>query len=334
MAILGLTNIRSLNLTMRKCVCFLRKRLSQALVCRSAPSPLIRFLSQSTQTAVDAYWKEYTVKSKRFRSAIRSKRHLQWRFEQYPLFREFMQMYGEHDNEIILDYGCGPGNDVVGFLLYTNARRVIGIDVSEKALNLASHRLGLHKIDPERVELIRSSDSIATIPLDDNAVDYIHCGGVLHHTSHHVSILREFYRVLKPGGWARVMVYNRNSVWFHLYVAYVKMIVKNAFEGLDTETAFSKTTDGEGCPIARAYRPESFTNMSDCLGFQSQFVGGYLSVLELRCLKRYRSIALEDQRLPQEHKEFLKNLTTETNGYPIYEGKHAGKGGVYTLYKA
>lgn len=244
-----------------------------------------------------------------------------------------MHMYGEHDNELILDYGCGPGNDVVGFLLYTNARRVIGIDVSEKALSLASHRLGLHKIDPERVELIRSSDSIATIPLDDNAVDYIHCGGVLHHTSHPVSILREFYRVLKPGCCARVMVYNRNSVWFHLYVGYVKMIVESVFKGLDTEMAFSKTTDGEGCPIARVYTPESFTNMSDSLGFQSHFAGGYLSLLELRCLKRYRPTALEDRRLPDDHKEFLKHLTAEGNGYPIYKGKHAGEGGVYTLYK-
>jgi hypothetical protein len=28
-----------------------------------------------------------------------------------------------------LDYGCGPGNDVVGFLLHTNAKQVIGMDV-------------------------------------------------------------------------------------------------------------------------------------------------------------------------------------------------------------
>jgi len=244
-----------------------------------------------------------------------------------------MELYGKHDDEIILDYGCGPGDDVVGFLLYTNAKRVIGIDVSEKALRLARQRLELHKIDPERVELIRSWDSMVTTPLDDNAVDYIQCGGVLHHTSDPVAILREFYRVLRPGRWACVMAYNRNSLWFHLYTAYIKVVVENAFPGLDIEDAFAKNTDGEDCPIARAYLPQAFMDLSDSVGFKSEFVGGYLSLHELRCLQEYGLSALGDPRLAEEHKEFLRNLTADENGYPTYKGKHAGIGGVYRLYK-
>ena len=34
-------------------------------------------------------------------------------------------------------------------------------------------------------------------------------------------ILCEFHRVLKPGGYGRLMVYNYNSIWLHLYVAYM-----------------------------------------------------------------------------------------------------------------
>ena len=47
-------------------------------------------------------------------------------FDDYPLFREFAHPWGDHDGEVVLDYGCGPGNDVTGFLLHTKAKRVIG----------------------------------------------------------------------------------------------------------------------------------------------------------------------------------------------------------------
>ena len=50
------------------------------------------------------------------------------------------------------------------------------------------------------------------------------------------------------------MVYNRDSVWRHLYVAYERMILERTpFAGLDVDEAFTRTTDGAECPIARCY---------------------------------------------------------------------------------
>ena len=34
-------------------------------------------------------------------------------------------------------------------------------------------------------------------------------------------VLREFHRILRPGGFARLMVYNYDSIWLHLYVAFI-----------------------------------------------------------------------------------------------------------------
>src|ERR1044071_4313414 len=104
---------------------------------------------------VDRYWADFTVFAKPFDSVEESLENLEWRFEQYPLFREFMELYGDHAADVVLDYGCGPGNDVVGFLVHGRARKVIGFDVSSKALALASSRVELHRIDPCRVELGR-----------------------------------------------------------------------------------------------------------------------------------------------------------------------------------
>ena len=74
-------------------------------------------------TAVDSYWSHHTVNSTPFDSAQASADYLEWRFSVYPLYREFMDLWGNHDDEVVLDYGCGPGNDVTGFLLYTMPRR-------------------------------------------------------------------------------------------------------------------------------------------------------------------------------------------------------------------
>ena len=245
-----------------------------------------------------------------------------------------MELWGEHDGHVILDYGCGPGNDLAGFLAHTGAAKVIGIDISEKALELARSRLALHGVMPERVELIQINDSRPGIPLADASVDFIYCEGVLHHTSNPEEILRDFHRVLKPSGVADIMVYNRNSLWPHLYTAYVKMVRDNAFPGLTLDEAFQRNTDGMHCPISRCYAPDAFLSMATRAGFRGEYRGGYLSKQELAMLAEYGDEALQDERLASIHREFLAALTRDENGYPMYEGKPAGIGGVYWLRRS
>lgn len=294
----------------------------------------IKTLSQTSSTPVDSYWGEHTVNPKRFKSPYQSLNNLKWRFKVYPLFRELMELYGEHDKEVIVDYGCGPGNDLVGFAVYTNAEKVIGIDVSEKALNFAKQRLELHRVSPERIELINISDSGSSIPLEDNSIDYVYCEGVLQHTSNPDAIIKEFFRILKPSSQACVMVYNYESVWLHLYTAYQRMVLENTFPGSDLLDAFSKNTDGVACPLSRCYKPLEFINVCSAHGFRAEYLGGYLSDIELKTLKKYRTRSLQDERLPEEHKSFIKNLSFDERGFPMYQGKYAGIGGVYKLYKS
>jgi len=302
---------------------------------RALTQSLLRLLRKTPadQGSVDAYWNRHTVNSTPFKSAQESSAYLEWRFGEYPLFREFMGLYGDHDGETVLDYGCGPGNDLVGFLTCSRAAKVIGVDVSEKALNLARERLALHEIDPSRFALIRKTDADSRVPLDPASVDYLYCEGVLHHPTDPGAILREFARVLKSGGASVIMVYNKDSVWRHLYTAYMKVIVENAFPGLSLDDAFARNTDGEECPISRSYRSGEFASMCRGAGFEVEYRGGYLSKWELRVLAEQGAAALADPRLPQEQREFLKGLTADEMGYPLYGGKHAGIGGVYALRK-
>jgi SAM-dependent methyltransferase len=290
--------------------------------------------SVARPTQVEEYWSRHTVNSTPFEAEADSLRYLEWRFDRYPLFRELMDLWGSHDGETILDYGCGPGDDVTGFLLHTRAQRVLGVDVSDKALELTASRLALHGIAPERYALQRVSDAQSALPLDNDSIDYVHCGGVIQHTTAPELVLRELARVLHPGGRGRIMVYNRDSLYFHLYTAYQRRIVQGLFAGLTPDEAFARNTDGPDCPVSRAFRPAEFCDLATGTGFSVEYLGGYFADLELDLWRAARADAIEDPRLGDEHRDFLRRVEDDADGYPRFNGRYAGVGGVYAVRRA
>ena len=103
--------------------------------------------------------------------------HFEWRNSQYPGYIELMPVKN-YDNKVVLDYGCGPGNDLVGFSEFSNPKELIGADVSKPSLELAKKRLLLHRKD---VRLLHLEEKENKILLADNSIDLIHSSGVLHH---------------------------------------------------------------------------------------------------------------------------------------------------------
>lgn len=282
---------------------------------------------------VEEFWTKHTVlDNQKLRSAAQSRKCLERRNSLYPLFTELMKLYDGYDNKVILDYGCGPGHDLIGYLLYGNPQRVIGLDISLTALRIAQHRLWLHKIQPERATLIKTSDVSPLIPLAENHIDHIFCEGVLHHTSHPLDILREFRRVLKPFGTATIAVYNKNSLWVHLNIAYGQQVLEGKHKELSAYQLFEKEADS-GAPIARLYSPKQFLDLCQEAGFDATFSGGFLSTSELAAWDAYWVKAINDERLDMEHRVFLYELTWDGK-YPKYQGRYAGIGGVYWLRKS
>jgi ubiquinone/menaquinone biosynthesis C-methylase UbiE len=276
---------------------------------------------------VARYWTGHNVTAhRRFGSAAESLEYFHWRNDQYFNYIALMPVTGQH-GKAVLDFGCGPGNDIVGFGTYSAPARLIGIDVSTRSLAEARERLALHDI---ACELLLHAPESTVLPLDDGAVDYVHCSGVLHHTPDPSALLREFRRVLRPDGAARIMVYNYDSLWVHLYVAYQKQLVEQALPGLDLRAAFAKTTDGPDCPISRVFRPAEFIALAEAAGFSARFLGAAISMHEAALLpKRFDAIA--DPRLPAESRRFLAALTLDEHGLPMHEGHYAGVDGCYLL---
>ena len=73
-------------------------------------APEIVVKDESGGTSVDEYWNRHTLHTRPFVSARESERYLQSRNAKYPMFPELMDLYGDHAGEVLLDYGCGPGD--------------------------------------------------------------------------------------------------------------------------------------------------------------------------------------------------------------------------------
>jgi SAM-dependent methyltransferase len=99
--------------------------------------------------------------------------------------------------EIVLDLGSGGGIDVL-----LSARRVgptgkaYGLDMTDEMLALA--RENQRKAGVENVEFLKGE--IEAIPLLDNSVDVIISNCVINLSGDKDQVLREAFRVLRPGG--------------------------------------------------------------------------------------------------------------------------------------
>jgi ubiquinone/menaquinone biosynthesis C-methylase UbiE len=104
----------------------------------------------------------------------------------------------------VLDVGCGQGIDVCEFALA--GARVTGIDLTPRHIALAEEHAREAGIEAALIE-----GDCEQLPFDDASFDRVIANGVLHHTPNIAAALREMRRVLRSGGKATVVVYNRNS---------------------------------------------------------------------------------------------------------------------------
>lgn len=104
----------------------------------------------------------------------------------------------------LLEVGCGVGIDLVRFA--AGGAHVTGIDLSETALALARANFAQHGLSAELEQM--NGEAMA---FPDNQYDVVYAHGVLQYTIDPRRMLAEIYRVLRPGGQAILMVYNKYS---------------------------------------------------------------------------------------------------------------------------
>ncbi len=183
----------------------------------------------------------------------------------------------------VLEAGCGIGTDGVRFA--AAGAEYTGLDFSPTALALARHRFEMEGLPGRFV-----SGSVTQLPLRDQTFDLVFSHGVIHHVDDTKGAVREFSRVLKPGGTALIMVYHRRSLNHHVSIMVLRralvamlllprgaalvaritgepeevvaghkeLLAQHGFRYIRDRALFlNHNTDGPGNPLAKVYsRPE------------------------------------------------------------------------------
>lgn len=114
-------------------------------------------------------------------------------FSEYKIV-ELMRHENSQANLTILDFGCGDGNSSLFIRKHFLNSAIKGIDVSEKSIEEARKK----HIENAEFQAFNGTK----FPFQDEEFDVVFTSMVFHHIEHHLheSILKEIYRVLKPGG--------------------------------------------------------------------------------------------------------------------------------------
>jgi ubiquinone/menaquinone biosynthesis C-methylase UbiE len=188
---------------------------------------------------------------------------LQGRFEYAPWMPESLG-YDATAGLEVLDVGCGQGIDVYRYALA--GAKATGVDLTPRHVELAQAHLAAMGVDATVVQ----GDAEA-LPFEDESFDRVSSNGVLHHTPDMPAALREVWRVLRPGGEARIIVYNRNSFHYWLTQVFYEGVLRG---GLLKERSMSgvlsrgvEYSSIGARPLVRVYSPKQMCELMRQVGF-------------------------------------------------------------------
>lgn len=189
----------------------------------------LKFLSSFPQSA-DEFWAA---------SDSRYKFH----YHLPPLFDRVTKL--KPDSKL-LEIGCGMGDDSAQWAL--RGMQVTSVDLTEPAIECTKQRFEKCGLTGN---IILGNGEKLDFP--DTTFDVVYSFGVLHHSPDTPKTIKEVFRVLKPGGLALIMLYNRKSLnyWIHRILHY-------PFDG----------SREDPCPVEHTYTKEDilemFSDFSEC----------------------------------------------------------------------
>jgi 2-polyprenyl-3-methyl-5-hydroxy-6-metoxy-1,4-benzoquinol methylase len=135
----------------------------------------------------------------------------------------------------VLEIGCGMG--LHASLLAESGAKLTAIDLSPRSIDVTARRLELRGLNAD----VRSMDA-QNLEFPDATFDFVWSWGVIHHSARTGQIVKEIHRVLKPGGEARVMVYNLGGM--AAYVTIVRKYLLGFWRGISLDEVLWASSDG------------------------------------------------------------------------------------------
>jgi SAM-dependent methyltransferase len=111
--------------------------------------------------------------------------------------RRFFQLLELGPQARVLDIACGSGGPAL-FMAHSTGCHVTGVDITVSGIQTATALAATLKLAEQAV--FQQADAGGPLPFLDSSFDAIICIDSMNHFLDRVSLLREWYRVLRPGG--------------------------------------------------------------------------------------------------------------------------------------
>jgi ubiquinone/menaquinone biosynthesis C-methylase UbiE len=127
----------------------------------------------------------------------------QYRYNMEPYIWNFAQ-FSRYHGKRILEIGVGVGTDFIQWV--RSGCIATGCDLTPAAVEYTRKRLEAYGL-----QAVVQQEDCENLSFPNESFDLVYSFGVLHHTPDIMKAISEIYRVLKPKGAAKVMLYNRYS---------------------------------------------------------------------------------------------------------------------------
>lgn len=190
-------------------------------------------------TAIAAYWNDHIHDLEIAVHPVGTAEFFQeldaYRFDKLRYLPQVVDFDG-YAGQRLLEVGCGVGIDLARFA--RGGAMVTGVDLSETAVSLARQNFAQQGL----TAALQTMNGEA-LEYDEASFDVVYAHGVLQYTADPARMVNEIRRVLRPGGQAIFMVYNRYS-WLNALSKVMKV-------GLEHEDA----------PVLRKYSLEELRRL-------------------------------------------------------------------------
>ena len=176
-------------------------------------SPIIGLRQPGLKEEVRDFWNADPCGSRYLGDHADFEAHARARFQLAPYIHEFAG-FTQSAGQRVLEVGVGMGADYLEWL--KAGAQATGVDLSIASIERAKRRCELAGYVPD----LRVSDA-EDLPFSDDVFDVVYSYGVMHHSPDTPQCIGEAWRVLKPGGALRIMIYHHPSLTgFMLWLRY------------------------------------------------------------------------------------------------------------------
>jgi ubiquinone/menaquinone biosynthesis C-methylase UbiE len=173
-------------------------------------------MSDEALTQVKDYWEAASCGEELYLSRPDRDGYEQQARERYRLEPEILSFaqFERCGGRDVLEIGLGLGADHQRFA--EAGANLFGVDLTERSIEHVRQRLALFGLSSQL-----QTANAEHLPFRAESFDFVYSWGVLHVTPDTSRAIHEVFRVLRPGGEAKIMIYHKHSfVGYMLWVRY------------------------------------------------------------------------------------------------------------------